>query len=593
MKAIVILFDTLNRKFLPPYGNDWVKAPNFDRLAGRTATFDNCYGGSMPCMPARRELHTGRHNFLHRGWGPLEPFDDSVPEMLKQAGVYTHLATDHQHYWLDGGATYHPRFNTFELIRGQEGDEWKGQVADPDMAGVLPYSSNQALRRQDHINRGYMEEEKDHPQTGTFDAGLHFIESNHGEDNWMVQIETFDPHEPFFSYEQYKQLYPHDYDGPEFDWPDYKQVTESPQELEHLRYEYAALLSMCDASLGRVLDAMDEHDLWEDTMLIVCTDHGLLLGEHDWLGKNAPPFYDESIHTPLFIWDPRTGVRGQRRESLVQTIDLGPTLLDFFGVARTADMQGRSLQDTVSHDEPVREAGLFGIHGGHVNVTDGRYVYMRACAQPGNQPLVDYTLMPTSMRGRFSTEVMSQAELVPPLPFTKDMPVLRVPAYSYTDPHSFGTLLFDLKNDLDQQNPLQDDALELKMASLLVDLMRSNAAPPEQFVRLGLPEHGPVGSEHLLVAAQWEQVLSSRSGPVNAQEFFDGELSVNLPLRDLLASPAALAVLRMRLGALVDSPLPEEAMGMTLVEITNLAFGIIPHEALRGIDQDFQVLSRR
>lgn len=110
MRAIFVLFDTLNRRFLPPYGATEVIAPNFTDLAERAVTFDNAYGGSMPCMPARRELHTGRHNFLHRGWGPLEPFDDSVPELLKKAGVYTHLVTDHRPYWTDGGATYyHPR----------------------------------------------------------------------------------------------------------------------------------------------------------------------------------------------------------------------------------------------------------------------------------------------------------------------------------------------------------------------------------------------------------------------------------------------------------------------------------------------------
>lgn len=591
MKAIVVLFDTLNRRFLPPYGNDWIKAPNFQRLANRSATFDNCYGGSMPCMPARRELHTGRYNFLHRGWGPLEPFDDSVPEILKKAGVYTHLVTDHQHYWLDGGATYHPRFNTFELIRGQEGDEWKGHVADPDMSDVLTFSSNQTLRRQDRINRGYMQQEADHPQTGTFDAGLHFIQTNRSEDQWMVQIETFDPHEPFFSYEQYKALYPHNYDGPEFDWPDYKQSTESAQELEHLRNEYAALLSMCDSSLGRVLDAMDTHALWEDTMLIVCTDHGLLLGEHDWLGKNAPPYYDETIHTPLFIWDPRSRVQGERRDALVQTIDLAPTLLDYFDVPAPPDMQGQALQDTVSHNAPVRTAGLFGIHGGHVSVTDGRYVYMRASALPGNQPLVDYTLMPTNMRGRFTTETLREAVLADPMPFTKGIPLLRLPAYSYTDPHSFGTLLFDLDSDPAQENPLQDDELEFRMAGMLVELMRQNDAPPEQYQRLGLPEQGPVAAEHLLVRAQWRQVLASRCGPVAAGEFSDGRISVNMPLRVLLAEPDALAVMRMHLGALVDSPLPEEALGMTLVQIANLAFGIIPHEALRGIDVDFAALS--
>ncbi|MFX9665242.1 sulfatase-like hydrolase/transferase, partial [Acinetobacter baumannii] len=81
----------------------------------------------------------------------------------------------------------------------------------------------------------------------------------------------------------------------------YARVSETPEEVAHLRYEYAALLSMCDAYLGKVLDAMDEWDLWKDTMLIVNTDHGFLLGEHDWWGKSLQPFYNEVAHIPLFV----------------------------------------------------------------------------------------------------------------------------------------------------------------------------------------------------------------------------------------------------------------------------------------------------
>jgi arylsulfatase A-like enzyme len=64
-----------------------VKAPNFERLGEKTVTFDSSYVGSLPCMPARRELHTGRYNFLHRSWGTMEPFDDSMPEILKMNGI--------------------------------------------------------------------------------------------------------------------------------------------------------------------------------------------------------------------------------------------------------------------------------------------------------------------------------------------------------------------------------------------------------------------------------------------------------------------------------------------------------------------------
>lgn len=127
MKAIQVMFDTLRKDYLTPYGATDTMTPNFDRLAEKSVRFDHFFTGSLPCMPARRELHTGRYNFLHRGWGPVEPFDDSAPEILKANGVYTHLVTDHKHYWRDGGATYHPRYSSYEFIRGQEGDSWKAR----------------------------------------------------------------------------------------------------------------------------------------------------------------------------------------------------------------------------------------------------------------------------------------------------------------------------------------------------------------------------------------------------------------------------------------------------------------------------------
>ena len=99
MRAIMVMFDSLNREFLPNYGCDWTHMPNFQRLGQRTATFDRFYGGSMPCMPARRELHTGRYNFLHTFWTPMHPYDDSVISHMKAAGIYTHICTDHFHYW--------------------------------------------------------------------------------------------------------------------------------------------------------------------------------------------------------------------------------------------------------------------------------------------------------------------------------------------------------------------------------------------------------------------------------------------------------------------------------------------------------------
>jgi arylsulfatase A-like enzyme len=496
MKAIMVMFDSLNRHMLSAYGSDRIKTPNFTRLAERTATFDNFYVGSMPCMPARRELHTGRLNFLHRSWGPVEPWDDSMPEMLKERGVHTHLATDHYHYFEDGGCTYHNRYTTWEFFRGQEGDAWKGEVEEPEEGYRI--GRKNYLWRNDAVNRKYIQKMDDFPQNLCFNAGIEFIETNCEQDNWFLQIECFDPHEPFFAPKEFIDMYPDGYDGPFFDWPDYKKVDETPEQVEHLRNQYAALVSYCDYSLGRVLDIMDEKDLWKDTMLIVNTDHGFLLSEHDYWAKCIMPFYNEIAHVPFFLWDPRHKVAGERRQALAQTIDIVPTILEFFGVEPTKDMLGRSLESVVARDEKIHDAVLFGMHGTHVNVTDGHTVYMRAPKDSNNAPLYNYTLMPTRMERRYQLDHLTHPDLslAEPFSFTKGCKTLKIPCPPlfetqkgvFCDPCSFGTLLFDVKKDPGQLNPLNDPELERNMIGHLARLLKENDAPVEQFERLGIEE---------------------------------------------------------------------------------------------------------
>ncbi len=500
MRAIMVMFDSLNRHMLPNYGCDWTHAPNFKELGEKTVVFDQCYAGSLPCMPARRELHTGRYNFLHRSWSPIEPFDNSMPEILKQHGIYTHLVTDHQHYWEDGGATYHPRYSSFEMVRGQEGDPWKGHVKDPEKPETeipTPFIHSNMFR-QDWVNRSYLEEEENHPQALTFSLGLEFIEKNKEEDNWFLQLETFDPHEPFFAHQKYKDLYPHEYNGKHFDRPPYYFVQESEEVVEHGKYEYAALLSMCDHYLGRVIEMMDKHDMWKDTMLIVNTDHGYLLGERGWWSKAVMPVYEEIAHTPLFVWDPRIGTKGERRQSIVQTVDLAPTLLEFFGVLLPENMDGKPLRDTIQSDQPIRETALFGFHGSHVNITDGNYVYMRGPVSPENGPLFEYTLMPTHMRQRFSPDELQNIELHEPFSFTKGCQVMKIPGgQGFVNPFQYGSKLFDLTTDPGQTEEIDDLEIELKYINKMAEKMRENDAPEEQFERLGIPQDGIMTMEEL------------------------------------------------------------------------------------------------
>ena len=528
MKAVMLMFDSLNRALLEPYGCTWTKTPHFKRLAEKATRFDNCYAGSLPCIPARRELHTGRYNFMHRSWGPLEPFDDSMPELLRKNGIYTHIITDHIHYFEDGGATYHNRYNSWEVIRGQEGDHWK--VTPELLQNKAPVQNLEAvyfettgnLHKHDAVNRIFFTDEEKTPLAQIFTTAMDFIDRNHGEDNWFLQIECFDPHEPFFTPEKYKALYPDGYKGPLFDWPPYHHVTENSTTVEHLRNSYAALLSMCDAWLGKFLDKMDAYKLWDDTMLIVNTDHGYLLGEHGWWSKIVMPCYDEIVHLPLFIHDPRYGKDRETRSALVQTIDLPATLLDYFNVDIPSNMQGKSLGQVIREDKPIRDYAFFGIHGAHVNITDGKYVYMKAPTNQENSPLFEYTLMPTHMRCLFTPENLRKASLAKPFGFTKECPILKIPKQSRfgnmdfsfllsEDKHTprridnndllnaanFGDKLFDIGNDPLEEEELNDIAAETRMANLLVQAMRENEAPPEQYERIGLPQDCPVTEDDI------------------------------------------------------------------------------------------------
>ncbi|HXH33574.1 MAG TPA: sulfatase [Plantibacter sp.] len=546
MRAIILMFDSLNRHMLPPYGDTIVNAPNFARLAQKTATFDNFYAGSMPCMPARREMHTGRHNFLHRSWGPLEPFDDSMPELLKEAGVHTHLVSDHQHYWEDGGGTYHTRYNTWEFFRGQEGDNWKG---DADALRGARFPAN--MKTQDAVNRRYMATEAEHSQTRTVDAGIEFLETNVGADRWMLQIELFDPHEPFFVHKKYQDLYPEDYSGPEFDWPSYGKVAEPEDQVAHARREYTALVSMCDFTVGRVLDFMDANDMWKDTMLLVNTDHGFLLGEHGWWAKAVQPWFNELVHLPMFLWDPRSGASDTRRGELAQTIDIAPTMLRFFGEEPTPDMLGRDLALA-----PGKDGALFGIHGGHVNVTDGRYVYMRASIDQANGPIEDFTLMPTHMRSRFAVSELAEWEPAPPFSFTKGLRTIRVDALGghRINSWSHGTLLWDLETDPCQMTSIVDDEVELRMLGLLVELLRENDAPASVFERLGLPFDGAPGVGHLRAAAD-EERAAAIAVPLPPIETIPARELIDTPLHALLADAVTSAVLERHLPWLVNTEL--------------------------------------
>lgn len=506
MRAVFVLFDSLNRLALGCYGGKAVATPNIDRFAARGLVFDSHYVGSLPCMPARRDFHTGRLNFMHRSWGPLEPFDNSLPEILKKAGIYTHLTTDHFHYFEDGGSTYHSRYSSWDFIRGQEYDPWKALVAPPLDQFRRMYSDrhynapSQANRLQHQVNREFIREEKEFPGPLCFDRAFEFLDNNRAADNWLLHLECFDPHEPFFTPERFRHAFKTGYQGPILDWPKYAPVSESQEEIDEIRASYAALVAMCDEYFGKLLDYFDAHDMWKDTCLILSTDHGFLLAEHDWWGKNVTPYYEEISHIPLIMHHPGLGDRGGTRTSVVtQTTDLMPTLLEIFGQPVPAEVRGRSLLDLVKAADEKRTV-IFGMFGGPIGATDGTFTYFLYPPDINDESLREYTLMPTHLKGFFSLDELKTARFSAPMDFTKDVPLLsmnaltegrRPPGGDRKLFGSFKSALYDNRRDPNQLNPLNDPVTAARLKTDMAMILREHGATAEFYTWIGLDRPGP------------------------------------------------------------------------------------------------------
>lgn len=490
MNVICILMDSLNRHFLPAYGADWVLTPNLERLRQQAVTFDRYFIGSMPCMPARRDLWTGIQEFLWRPWGSLEPWDEPLPRTLKRAGVFTGLVSDHYHLWEEGGENYHVDFESWEFIRGHENDPWAGGPTPAAETGKGHATPRYRRNRQRFCR------EEDWLAPRTFREAARWLEENaRTHERFFLMVDEFDPHEPFDCPEEHWRRYDPDWRGPkDFYWPVYGRNEYTEAEVRHLRARYAGKVTLADRYLGQLLDRMDDYGLWENTALFLMTDHGHFLGEHGWWGKPGCPQYRAISHLPFFAYLP--GAKGNRRTTALAThVDLHATILDCLGCRPPRPIDGISLLPVLRGEvEQVRQAVLFGWWGRRVNWTDGHRLYLRAPVRPDNQPLCFYT-------NRWSTapwwEIPKPDERTHFGRFMPrvEMPVGRQPLNAAEmqrihnirlDDLAQGSLLFDLDADPAEERNLVGSSLEKEIAEQLKAQLEIQGAPAEQFERLGL-----------------------------------------------------------------------------------------------------------
>jgi arylsulfatase A-like enzyme len=524
MNVLFISIDSLRRDHLGAYDSEPyfdVETDTLDAFADRAAVFDNHYVGSLPCMPARREWLTGFQEFLWRPWGPIEPFDETIPQLVRGSDTLTQLVTDHFHYFQHGSSGYYEDYHGFEFIRGHEDDAWKTAPKTPDEmllrqlgydlsgqgsheSGDSPSGDSLMQAGDPHDIRSYrpradyarnvegFSEETDFFAPKVFDAAADWLDRNQEWEKWFCYVDSFDVHEPFHCPEPYASMYwdgdPRNPDLPV--WPFYGRTDEgqseiSDRKLEFVRSQFAGKVTMVDRWLNRVFDKLTEQDLWEETIVIVTSDHGFLLGEHGWMGKPTAPDYNELAKTPLLIWHPESNLMGERIRALSSAVDLYATIVEALEAPVPNNVHSESLLpllegETRSH----RDWALYGWWGQGVNVTDGSYTYLHPGEDGGRVNCYSTQMMDTTGWMTPPTP-KDDAESGRYLPYT-DTPVWKYSSRAH--PGHEDSLLFHTGDDPNQRHNLAEtaDAERERMQGLLVEALAEMGAPDQQFERLGL-----------------------------------------------------------------------------------------------------------
>ena len=492
MNVLFLLFDSLNREYLSCYGNDWVKTPNIQRLADCGVVFDNHYMGSAPCMPARRELFSGKIEFLWRGWGNAEPFDENLARIVRESGAYTAVSTDHAHFWdRSHGYGYIEQFEDREMVRGQEGDrpiapwisagdlpEWARSMAEywPEDLCVRYYRNVMSYKGEDdfHVAR---------VMTGAA-AALSNIDR---DSRSFIYVDSFDPHEPWLTPEPYRSMYG-EYRPDITCWPPYPWTgtaerffnDTSAEDRVYIKRQYAGNVSMVDAHLKQLFDVLDERDLWQSTAVILTTDHGHDLGDRGSYGKNYP-HYNSHAHLPLIIWHP--DFPGHRRTDTFSTmVDLHATVRDIAGAGSSPAIHGRSLIPVLAGDtDAVRDGVLFGTFGVGACWADASHTFFSGYDNEASEPMWYSTMpardghLPRAESGMFMPGV--------------DVPVWRFPRRPrWRQPVSAKPLVYDKADEL-QQTDLSGDPRVLATSRLrLRRALEELHCPAEQFTRLLLSD---------------------------------------------------------------------------------------------------------
>jgi choline-sulfatase len=403
--VLLVMVDQLAASWLPAYGHRVVQAPNLTALAQAGTTFDAAYCASPLCAPSRASLLTGLLPSRTRVYDNAAEMRASLPTVthaLRAAGYATALAGKMHFVGPDQLHGFEARLTPDVYPAGLDWTpDWRAPLGER-----LPWYHTMESIVSPGVSAASMQVDYDdevcfHAVRALFDHARR----HQGERFFLVASFT-SPHDPWEIPRRYWDRYdPAAIELPAvpavpFDEadPHSRRLREmcgtdaaalSDEQIRHARHAYFAAISYVDERIGRVLDALGESGLEDDTLVVFTADHGEMLGERGLWYKMA--FFEDSARVPLIVRGPADFVRaGARVAAPVSQLDLAPTLLELCDLASeeaVAGLDGVSLAGLLRGDD-ARDAPVLaeylgeGVTAPAVMVRAGALKYIRCPGDP-------------------------------------------------------------------------------------------------------------------------------------------------------------------------------------------------------------------
>lgn len=359
--VLFIMADDL-RVELASYGSPAI-TPNLDRLAKNSVQFDTAYCQQTVCNPSRSSMLTGRRPDTLKVWNNSTHFRDpnpdvtTIPLWMKEQGFTTRCVGKIFHNWHtkvqgDPRSWSAPEF----LHYANHGDD----VAH--VTGPLPPNFAKTTTGFGYGKTGICEC-RDVPDEAYYDGrvaaeAVRVLGEVKGQP-FFLAVGFWRPHAQFNAPKKYWDLYDRSklpslnpsrptaspdiafHENSEILGPLAKQTPPTPDQAAEMRHGYFANISYMDAQVGKVLDALESSGVQNRTIVVFVSDHGYHIGEHTLWGKTST--FELDAHVPLLIHAPGTSRLGERSSSLVELLDLFPTLLELCGLPDPGGLEGKSL----------------------------------------------------------------------------------------------------------------------------------------------------------------------------------------------------------------------------------------------------------